>query len=228
MFTDEMLRKAAEESCLAYTESIIAGLEESEKHVFSKKFERKIEKIKRNIGRPKWHRPLQRIACAFLAIVLGASVWLGVNAEARTKVMGWVKDIYGGKYIFHFTGEANATGTEKIYRPTWMPEGYGEYKTEADATTTLHVYSNAEGKLIKVAYSYEPDGTYWFIDIRGNEKVTAYVNGRPADLYISCDPQSASKIIWVDSNGTAFYVSAFLDKKDLIKIAKNIREIDKK
>ncbi len=228
MITDEMLRKAAEESCLAYTDSIIAALKDCEEHVFSKKFERKIERIKKNIGRPKWIRPMQRVASVFLAVIVGASVWLGVDAEARTKAFAWIKEIRGDHFIFHFEGKSDNTGAKKNYRPAWIPEGYNEYKVREAANTVVVIYENEKNEFLKFGYSYSPDDTYWFLDIEGKEKTAAEVNGCPAELYISNTSESASGIIWISTDGTAFFVSAFLEKEDLIEFSENIRETEEK
>ena len=51
------------------------------------------------------------------------------------------------------------------------------------------------------------------------------VNGFPGELLISHNPETAGGILWTDDNNTAFYISAFLDNEELIKLAESVEKI---
>ena len=228
MISEEQLRIAAKETHAQYIEELLNSGDFYAPHTFSPEFERKMEKLINSIGKRSLRRVLQKVACFFLALIASASVWLSVDAQARSKVLGWVKEVCGDWLVVHFEGSEDKSGAEKTYRPSWIPEGYQEYMVSEIGATVVIMYSNEEDKFIEFAYSYEPDDTYWFHDVSGRESVVSEVNKKPAELYISDNPKQANKIMWVSSEGTAFFVSAFLDEDNLIKFAENIYEMAEK
>ena len=52
----------------------------------------------------------------------------------------------------------------------------------------------------------------------------AVVNGYAADFIISGDERAANVLMWIDSNNCAFYISAYLEKEDLVNLAESLYE----
>lgn len=81
MISEEALRQAAAEA----NDCLVRSLDEAgiPAHNFSARFERKMRRLIRRTRHPAAYRALVRVACAFLAFLLGSGVFLAVNPEAR-------------------------------------------------------------------------------------------------------------------------------------------------
>lgn len=173
--------------------------------------------------RPAWKTALRRVAAFFLTALVGVSAWLAVDTQAREAFFGWIKEMQDTYFVYRFEGDSNATD-DVSYRPTWLPEGYSEWYVAEETGGTNHViYADETGRMLKLAYAQGTDGITWFLDARQSELRTAFVNGIPADLLISNDPQVASSVTWVAEDNTAFYLSAFLNEEELIKLAESVQ-----
>ena len=92
MISEEALRQAAAEA----SDCLVRSLDEAgiPVHNFSARFERKMRRLIRRTRHPAAYRALVRVACAFLAFLLGSGVFLAVNPEARAAFFGWVRTQY--------------------------------------------------------------------------------------------------------------------------------------
>ena len=72
-------------------------------------------------------------------------------------------------------------------------------------------------------YMYdEADEPFWhFPEGLTVEQIT--INGVPADLVISAEPGTASAVMWIAEDNTAFNVSGFLSVEELIAVAESIQ-----
>ena len=230
MITDSMLKKAAEDYANAYLSAIDREFADVPEHQFSPEFEQKIEKLKRKLDHPilfRLSRPLYRAAAVILILLMGSGIWLSVDADAREKVFGWFKNTYEHYFVYSFDDDTADTSNSGIkhYELTWIPEGYNEFDTEYSGNMISKSYVNENGMVYCLFYTNNTDA-YLFISSENatEEKVT--VNGIPADLYISSDPDVSNAIVWETGN-TVFCVSGFLDKDDLIKAAESVWEVKK-
>lgn len=230
MITDSMLKKAAEEYANAYMADIDKKFADMPPHQFSPEFERKIEKLMRKLDHPilfKLSKPLYRVASIILAVFIGCGVWLSFDTPARAAFFGWIKDTYEHYFVYNYEGDNADTAANGIthYELTWIPEGYNEFDTEYSGNMISKSYVNENGMVYCLFYTNNTD-SYLFISSENatEEKVT--VNGIPAALYISSDPDVSNAIVWETGN-TVFCVSGFLDKDDLIKAAESVWEVKK-
>lgn len=224
MITDEMLYRAAARSSAAFTEQREADYDPAGQHEFSGKFERKIQRLKRKADHPVLYRTMQRVASILLAILITGSAWITVDAEARAAVVGWVKEIYETYFVFRHDKITNTATESADYRPTWLPDGYSEFRVNASETRTVVIYANDAGETIRFNYIHNPDEADWFIDVSQASIKNATVNGSKADLLIAQNPEEANAIAWVSAD-TAFYVIGFVDENELVKIAESVQVI---
>lgn len=222
MITDEMLRAAATRSCEIYVARLENGYDWNCQHQFSADFEKKIKKLKRRADHPIFYRAMRRVASIVLAILIAGGAWLMVDAEARAALVGWVKDIYETYFVFHHDGITDTVPETADYRPTWIPDGYSEFRINASETRTVVIYCNDAGEMIRFSFSQNPDETDWFIDVSQSDIKDATVNGNKADLLIAQNDDMASGIAWVSAD-TAFYVNGFVDENDLVCIAESVQ-----
>ena len=230
--TDEMLYRHAAEARDIWLDTLPDDNEIPE-HQFSDKFNKEMDRlITLSHKRKQPSRRLQRIAAMFAVIIIGASSFIGVNAEARATFFGWIKELTDDYLIYRYEEEpvsdaGPASNVESLaYLPTWIPEGYSKSFVNDKTNRTVVAYSNDAGELIRLSYIYNSGETDWFISTENTVKESATVNGNKADLFISTDPDTSGGVIWVDQSNTVFMLTGFLDVDDLLKMAESIQPVD--
>lgn len=220
--TEELLRQHAAEA----REIVLAALPEEVPPVsWSQSFERKMGKLKRKADHPVWHRALRCVASVALAMLIGGSVWLTVDASARNAVFGWVKTVYETYFVYHRGADAAAAAGD--YYPTWLPEGYSEFAVYEDGPTVTLLFSDAAGNLLTLHYTQDPGEADWYVGIEQMEIQPASVSGQPAELLIAAEPDTAHALLWTAKDETAFYVSGFVSDAELLRIAEGIQLVEK-
>lgn len=222
MITEEMLRAAAARSSEIYVNDLENGYDPNVQHEFSPAFEKKIRKLKRKADHPMLYRTMQRVASFALVLLISGSVVITVNAEARAAFVGWVKEVYETYFVFHHDGITDTNAETVDYMPTWIPDGYREFRVNASERRTVVIYDNEAGEIIRFSFIQDSDETDWFIDISHAGIKSATVNGNKANLLITHNSEDANAITWI-SDDTAFYVTGFVDENDLIRIAESVK-----
>lgn len=226
MIPEELLRRAAARSCAEYVEELTADFDPEYQHEFSPEFERKIKKLIRKTKHPVFYRTMQRVASFVLAVVLAGAAWLTVDVEARAAFIGWVKEVYETYFVYSYEGP-DMDAEPAQYQLTWVPEGYQEVFSDlADGEGTA-LYSNEEGQYLQFAYVSDPNNSNLFIVTEGATCYEVSVNGYSADYWVSADPEVSNCVTWEDHSKRVFYVSGFLDKEELIKVAESVEIIKK-
>ena len=219
-----MLRKAADESLEDYVSGLERDYDPEHQHKFSLKFEKKIKRLKRKAEHPFLYRTLQRVASIALAILIGGGTWLAVDVEARAAFFGWVKEVYETFFVYRFSDEVDISAETKNFEPRWVPDGYEKTRTIDTGGRINIVYKNESGQFLKFNYIYDPNETNIFVSADGGRTKTTVVGDYQADLILFDDPSVANCILWSDFDECAFYISAFLNEEDLVKIANSIYE----
>lgn len=222
MITDDMLREAAHKASEAYTDYYERDYCPKNQYSFPPKFERKIERLKRRANHPVFYKTMHRVASIALVILIISGTWVTANAEARAAVIGWVKEIYTTYIVYIFGGETQNTPTHTDYRPAWLPDGYTESYCDISEDTTFVAYTNKTGLMMNFSYIHAPDETKWLVDRSNMVTTQVQVNDNVAELFISTDSNYANAIIWSDAEDTVFYLSAFVDETELIRIAESV------
>ena len=88
MIDEALLKAVAESSCEMYVSFLENGFDTDNAHVFTARFETKIEKLKRRAAHPVLYKPVTRAAAVILAILLAGSLWLAFDTSARTAFFG--------------------------------------------------------------------------------------------------------------------------------------------
>lgn len=224
MITEEMLREAAEKASEALTAYYERDYDPDKPLEIPPEFEKKIERLKRRAKHPVFYKTMRRVASIALAILVTGSAWITVDADARAAVVGWVKEIYETYFVFRHDGNTDTNAESADYRPTWIPDGYSEFRVNASATRTVVIYDNEAGEMIRFSFIQDPDETDWFIDVSQAGIKNATVNGNKADILIAQNSEEANVIAWI-SDDTAFYVTGFVDESDLVRIAESVKII---
>jgi len=218
MISDERLKRAARlAGDIIISDPELSGGSE---HCFSPEFERGIEKLERRLKSGRHMTAWQRAACFFLALFVGAGIWLTVDTEARAEIFGWIKEQYETVFHYHFEGGA-AVETQE-YELGWVPDGYafGARMEEVDGCTLIYTQGD-DYFYFSFAFGVRTQDIF----ILGNENLEVLrseVNGAPADFYFSPDGSESSALVWVDDNQTMFSLTGYFDEAEMIKMAENV------
>lgn len=215
--TDDLLRAAAADVRTAMLDALPAPEECS--HIFSPQFERKMQKLIRQ--QKVEYRLLRQAAAVFFALLIGSSVWLMVDTEARAAFLQWVQTVYENSIVYRFFGNAPVNPEMMNYRPTWLPEGYVETSVITEDSMLLVEYRNSENSVIyfscvpmndSVAVSLIPDGKI------ASEEVS--VNGMYGEFYQPENAGETNELFWFDEEPhIAFGLSGHLEKSVMLHIA---------
>lgn len=222
-FTDDELRLAAASVCASMVEAAeaIPGGE----HEFSDSFLKKMEALvaldkRRNKRRRVWHR----VASVFLAFLLGASIFLATNPEARAAFLAWVREVYESSVVYRFFG--NASGVLPRYEITWMPEGFVLVDEDTIDEDEIRIcYYISESDDISFQYSWIFDGTSTFI-FNPNGLPNAQdceINGIKGQFYSAGENSRTNVLIWIDeAQNIVFTMSSTLNMADMLHIAESV------
>lgn len=221
MTVDEILAQAAAE----YAEAVNKSLPDPDEctHQFSVGFERKIKNLTRRVNHPMMYRTLRGAASIFLAIMIGFSSLVAVNAEARAVVFGWIRQQYELFYEYLFDGPMDNTESAQFI-PGWIPDSYSLESIMEIPGGKYLTYSNATGKLIQFAYTSEKTTSLFVKGVEYSQQDTV-VDKKEAKLYINLDSSESNGIVWESQDGhTLFFISAYLNENELVKMAENISQ----
>lgn len=224
MISEEKLRRAAEQHIRTLADSLPEP--EECRHEFSRQFEQKMEKVIRRANHPAAYRAMHRAAGFILALLIGSSVWLTVDAEAREAVFGWISDQVNGAYHYFFSGEVQPQKHEMEYTLSEIPAGYREEDTfKLDNYAEIVYVEETTGNYLTLGWIHpQQNGTgELFFDSDTNELTLEYVrvNGRSAEYY--CDQSGGNVIVWQDKDtDTLIYIFGFFDRETLIGMAEGV------
>ncbi len=221
--TDSMLSGAAP---LA-REMLLTSLPEPEKcrHVFSRRFRRRMNALIRRQKHPVACRAAQRAAAILLAALIGAGAWLALDANARAACFRWLKERNKTDTVYRFRG--GDVKNDRLYRPAWLPEGYEEQSIILDPGITDIIYSCGKEKSILFVCMPMQQGGAIGIDPDTAKEQSIQINGNPGTLYLESDPDKDSVLVWFDDRtNLSFSISACLSKRDLLHMARSVSSSD--
>ena len=227
MLTDAILKEATAEA-ERFRLSIVP--EDGEPHVFSKRFERKMQKLIRRADHPVRYRVMRVAAAVALAIVTLFGAVMAVSPEARAAVIGWIKETFG--VYTHYSSDDTTpedTNTDPVqyeYHFSEIPEGYMELMVEDIPGGKAYLFANDSGNILHFTYTYDPENNSLFVRTDNYEHHTGFVSNLPADIYIALKENETSVIIWQDlQEGVIFEIHALADQIGLTALAESVEKI---
>ena len=238
MLTDVVLREAAAEA-ERFLLSIVP--EEGEPHVFSKRFERKMQKLIRRANHPVRYQVLRAAAAVVIAIATLFGTVMAVSPETRAAVVGWLKETFS--IYTHYSNDhmnidnnlpangsqSDGDNPEEQMRHEYclpvIPEGYWEVDTIDRLDGRMYIYANNADYILCFVYTYGAENGSLFVDTKNYEQYSAYIHGSRADIYIPLSDDETSVIIWQDPQGVLFEIYAKADQTELIELAEGVSKI---
>lgn len=185
-----------------------------------------VEQVKKQ--RKTWRIALKRVAMFFLALLIGASVWLAADEGARAAFQRWWREITKTEAVYQFSG--NAEGVLPRYEMTWMPEGLTLDEDQTiDEDEIRFTYYLSENDDLSFDYSWMFDGTSTFIfNLNGlPDTEECEINGLKGQYYPSGEDSRTNVLIWMDEErGIEFSISSTLDKDTMLRIAEGVAIAD--
>ena len=224
MVTEAMLQTAAIEAENYFVSAL--PVDNAQPHVFSRRFEKKIEKLIRRVKRPVRYKVLRSAAAVVLAIMTLFGALFAFSPEVRADVIRWLKDTF--KEFTTYTNTGATEGTAEIekhkYQLGMIPEGYRELTVIDQADGQTYIYFNESGLLLQFVYSLGEREESLFIKTEGFTQTTVSVNGITADFYLTANEKETNAIIWHNpKTGVLFQIYAKEDKDILIKLAESVQ-----
>ena len=155
-----------------------------------------MEALLRRRKRAPVYRVLKGVACFFL---LGGTIFLSTNAQAREAFFGWLSEQIGGTVDYRFHNDVSEA-THR-YRLSEIPSGYWETDRYEAETTGDELYENEAGEYLSFSYQYVTEDTesmlsLFFVDEM--EQKTVSINGTPADYYFDNTGTHSNTLVWTD------------------------------
>lgn len=215
--TDEMLQEAAAKVSMAMLDTLPEA--EDCEHNFSPQFHLKMRKL---LYANKKRTVLRHVVAAVLVVLLGASIWLGVDVEARAAFFSWIRTQYENTFVYYFSGPDINTNLPS-YVLGWLPEGYVEASRVQENTIFLCTYSGPDGGMLFFRYSPMSNGIINAVTTNGLEPEAVVINDMAGDFYLSTVASETNELIWFDQDANiSFGLSSFFDKTVMIRMAQSV------
>ncbi len=227
---DKRREKASREKLKLVIEELMAeeaaGLEEEfsrmEPHIFSDRFERKMEEVM-GIERRKTLRldAVRYMAAGFVTLALTLGIILIGNEEVQASkpgigILAWLEDFFVVEEKFQ-SDKAVLFEESQI---GYLPEGFEKVEEEITYSRVGFKYCNEGGDYIFIQVS--SDMTAQYVD---NEEIEQNICLNKAGYeyrYMYKEDSGENVMSWKDSAGIYYYLIATVEKEELIKIMNGI------
>ena len=216
---EKLLRDAAHDAENAMVSDFEAHNAE---HSFSPAFEAKLHRLP-NVRLVK--HTLQRVASFALVLLMGCTVWLGTDAEARERFIGWLKAVESRDSVHYYFDGVDDTAPVR-YEMTKLPEGY-VFVVEYDMENGdyLQVYKNTDGKQFGFSV-LQSDDAQAFLQIDNALCKYIDVNGITAEFYYGELSGDSNTIVWIDeTTKTMFLIDGFFSEQELVDFAESVSPV---
>ena len=221
LITDQALKQAAGSVREAMLNAVLP--EEVCRHEFSPEFEEKIRHLQGKKRRRQQRLTIaRRVAAIFLAIVLGAGIWLASNDQARAAVARWIREVNDNSIVYRFFGDA-PTEENFFYELTWVPEGYEIIDQVGVDSTQIIVYQK-ESDVFTFTYHRITEGSLAQLLETSGEGVSVSINGIIGQYYEAADSDTTNGLIWINEDTGIFYcILSFLPYEDIVHMAESVK-----
>lgn len=169
---------------------------------------------------------LQLPKSLILAAILLAGSWLSLDANARAAFFHRAREWYEDHIDYRFAGDADIKELTR-YGISSLPAGYEEDEIQKVPGQAVVVYESNAGKRICFIYKKMESGKLTDIDTDNTTVSKVTMNQCSGELYLSQIQTQSSSIIWMDDkSGISFFIDAYADKQELIKMAESVALID--
>ena len=219
---DEFLYQWVSAAEAVMMQSLEEEAAQAPEHVFSRRFERRMNRLVRMERLGVYRHGVARARAAGAAVFVAAGVMLAavLSVEAsRVKLVEWMLDVHD---------EYTNVGTETKYtdetvvftatRPSYVPDGYSVAESEEYAATNMIRYENGEGKIIEFDQVRAEDMSF-LVDTE--DAVTGTVTTGDVS-YHTIEKGERCFIYWTDEI-YAYTILGWERKAELLKMAESVK-----
>lgn len=175
----------------------------------------------RNRNRGALSKTARWVAVILLFITLSFSLVMLFSAPARAAFERWVVEWYQTHIVYRFSGKAENLPR---YELSDLPEGFVELERTETSTFADVIYGKETGELISFSYMVMNQGGATVFVPNGDSVSEVMVGKNQGRLFIPQDPESLTKLTWIDDEaGVQFTVAAELDEPDIVRMAESYR-----
>lgn len=188
-----------------------------------------VRKYKKYAKAKKYNMPipviyLRRIAAVFLVVISLSFGLLSTNANVRAAIADTVVTWYE-KYIqINFSKDTNESNvidaTVESLKIEYVPNGFALSSTTEESDSREYIYTKENGDYMIIGI-YSSDTTDITADIEQMEYEIITIN--EIDAYVSYNEEEQSGIIAMGNDKYTIWISACLEKSEIIKVAENIK-----
>ena len=229
---EALLRRELKTAAAVQAEKLTALAEEKElfDHPFSRRFERRMAKMKkdplayaRRYSRSPSQRALRKVALVLAALGLSGAMLLAFP-KARAAVWRFIQTVYETHTEYAFAEPApEVLAPLPTLHANWLPDGYEETTVRNTGEDVLIEYRKDDETLL-LKYAYAVQGYVFAID---NDQMIEepYRNGETEyTLYHNID-YSRIILTWFSEDGRIFYqIRGSCGLETLIKVIDNLSE----
>ena len=221
---EEMLKACIMEVMEKKEDELEEEMKNFEPHVFSKKFEEKMEAVmaveKRKTRR---YNAVRYVAAAIVTVLLvGGVIFIG-NEEIRASKIGvevlqWLENSF---VVENKTDKDNAGDVLfEESRIGYLPEGFEKVEENVSFSKACYKYQNDAGEYI-VLLVYRSK-TISGIDNQDTAQEVALNENGLEYRYVYKEDSGEHVVNWVDDKGCFYSINSILEKEEVVKIMNNI------
>lgn len=219
--TEQMIAEAAAEM----NDAMLNSLPNPDdcRHKFSARFERKMRRVIFRVDHPVPFRIVQRVASIVLVLFIGFATILAASPTVRAAVFGWIREQYESFITYYFDDGISVNKSPATFYISGLPEEYVEIAASNMSDIQTYVYADSAGQFLYFSYSTNPDAANYLVKEDGYSVECVSVLNYPADFFFAEDTSQSNCLIWCnEENRVIFYISAFLEKNELIALAESV------
>ena len=147
------------------------------------------------------------------------------SPSARAWVVHFFSQRFEDHSAFSFQGDGMDGPDDVLYRPTYLPAGYMEDRSQGDLPEDMAIYVNDQEQLLYFSYmAGNTAGTFAVDNEHSTEKLITIGKDCQAHLLETISPDYPSFLIWMDEEkGAAFLIDGYVSPEELIRVAESVQ-----
>lgn len=147
------------------------------------------------------------------------------SPSARAWVVHFFSQRFEDHSAFSFQGDGIDGPDDVLYRPTYLPAGYTQDRSQDDLPKDMAIYVNDQEQFLYFSYmAGNTAGTFAVDNEHSTEKLITIGKDCQAHLLETISPDYPSFLIWMDEEkGAAFLIDGYVSPEELIRVAESVQ-----
>ncbi len=189
--------------------------------------ERFLRAMEQESARQQRRNTIRSIAAAIAVVLLLSGFLLVTNAEARTRMITWLKSITNRSTIYEIDGSAGVADLS-TYRLRNVPDGFyltDSLYTEMNVVEYYTIENGVDGILFQCHSGEAASAVILQGDDTPQVAEQVQIHGFSGDFYPADAKSNLNNLIWFDEEkGIVFMLDSTLGKETMLRIAESIYE----